>query len=35
VLVFQEFRTQGMDEKLILEGNAFVEEVLPAGIVEN
>ncbi len=30
---FQKFRTPGVGEKMILEGNAFVEEVLPAGIV--
>jgi haloalkane dehalogenase len=27
---FQEFRTPGLGEKLILEGNAFVEQVLPS-----
>jgi len=30
---FQKFRTPGVGEKLILEGNAFVEEVLPAATV--
>jgi haloalkane dehalogenase len=30
---FQKFRTPGVGEKMILEGNAFVEAVLPAGIV--
>src|ERR1700676_1848405 len=30
---FRKFRTPGVGEKMILEGNAFVEEVLPAGIV--
>jgi len=29
---FQKFRTPGMGEKMILEGNAFVEEVLPGAI---
>lgn len=31
--VFRKFRTPGESEKLILEGNAFVERVLPAAIV--
>src|SRR4030088_982103 len=30
---FQKFRTPGVGEKMILEGNAFVESVLPAAIV--
>ena len=30
---FQKFRTPGVGEELILEGNAFVEGVLPANIV--
>jgi haloalkane dehalogenase len=30
---FKKFRTPGVGEKMILEGNAFVQEVLPAGIV--
>jgi haloalkane dehalogenase len=30
---FQNFRTPGVGKKMILEGNAFVEEVLPAAIV--
>jgi haloalkane dehalogenase len=30
---FQKFRTPGVGEKMILEGNAFVEGVLPANIV--
>ena len=30
---FRQFRTPGVGEKMILEGNAFVEQVLPAGIV--
>ena len=30
---FRKFRTPGVGEKLILEGNAFVEQVLPGGIV--
>jgi haloalkane dehalogenase len=30
---FQKFRTPGVGEKMILEGNAFVEEVLPLGTV--
>jgi haloalkane dehalogenase len=30
---FQKFRTPGLGEKLILEGNAFVEQVLPAATV--
>jgi haloalkane dehalogenase len=28
--IFRKFRTPGEGEKLILEGNAFVERVLPA-----
>jgi haloalkane dehalogenase len=31
--IFRKFRTPGEGEKLILEGNAFVEQVLPGGIV--
>src|SRR4029077_3539715 len=31
---FQRFRTPGVVEKMILEGNPFVEQVLPAGIVQ-
>ncbi len=30
---FKKFRTPGVGEKMILEGNAFVEAVLPGGIV--
>ena len=30
---FQQFRTSGAGEKMILEGNAFVEGVLPANII--
>jgi haloalkane dehalogenase len=30
---FKKFRTPGVGEKLILEGNVFVEQVLPGGIV--
>lgn len=30
---FQKFRTPGVGEQLILEGNAFVEQVLPAAMV--
>ena len=30
---FQKFRTPGVGEEMILEGNAFVEQVLPGGIV--
>jgi haloalkane dehalogenase len=30
---FQKFRTPGVGEKMILEGNAFVEEVLPSATV--
>ena len=30
---FQKFRTPGVGEEMILEGNAFVEEVLPSGTV--
>jgi haloalkane dehalogenase len=30
---FQKFRTHGVGEKMILEGNAFVEGVLPSGTV--
>jgi haloalkane dehalogenase len=30
---FKKFRTPGVGEKMILEGNVFVEQVLPAGIV--
>jgi haloalkane dehalogenase len=30
---FRKFRTPGVGEKMILEGNAFVDGVLPAGIV--
>jgi haloalkane dehalogenase len=30
---FKKFRTPGVGEKMILEGNAFVEQVFPAGIV--
>jgi haloalkane dehalogenase len=33
VETFQKFRTPGVGEKMILEGNTFVEEVLPANIV--
>jgi haloalkane dehalogenase len=33
VETFQKFRTPGVGEKMILEGNAFVERVLPANIV--
>jgi haloalkane dehalogenase len=29
---FKKFRTPGVGEKLILEGDVFVEEVLPSGI---
>jgi haloalkane dehalogenase len=31
--IFRRFRTPGEGEKLILEGNAFVEQILPGGIV--
>jgi haloalkane dehalogenase len=31
--IFQKFRTPGVGEEMILEGNSFVEQVLPAGIV--
>lgn len=31
--VFQQFRTPGVGEQMILEGNAFVERVLPGAIV--
>src|SRR5260370_12637013 len=31
--VFRKFRTPGEGEKLILEGNAFVERVLPGGML--
>jgi haloalkane dehalogenase len=30
---FRKFRTPGVGERMILEGNAFVEQVLPGGIV--
>jgi haloalkane dehalogenase len=30
---FRKFRTPGVGEEMILQGNAFVEQVLPAGIV--
>jgi haloalkane dehalogenase len=30
---FQKFRTPGVDEKMIFEGNAFVEGVLPSATV--
>jgi len=30
---FQKFRTPGVGEKVILEGNAFVEEVFPSAII--
>jgi len=33
VETFQKFRTPGVGEKMILEGNAFVEGVLPSGTV--
>src|SRR5262245_11206879 len=33
VETFQKFRTPGVGEEMILEGNAFVEQVLPANIV--
>jgi len=31
--IFQKFRTPGVGEKMILEGNAFVEGILPANIL--
>ena len=31
VETFQKFRTPGVGEEMILEGNAFVEGVLPGG----
>jgi haloalkane dehalogenase len=33
--IFRKFRTSGEGEKLILEGNAFVERVLPGSILRN
>jgi haloalkane dehalogenase len=30
---FQKFRTPGIGEEMILEGNAFIERVLPGGII--
>jgi haloalkane dehalogenase len=30
---FQKFRTPGVGEKMILEGNAFIEQVLPSGTI--